>query len=348
MKHKIGIVIGKWEGGGISNIIKEIIKNAPQNFSFFIISRKFSYKLPQNTKTIQVNYPTFKINKILRKLDLLHFHGSILMLMKSFINLPSIYTHHGLTPSKFRGSFYEKVGSKIVESFYRLTIPQMEIVTAISKWSIYDVKRFKPKRIFLIPNGIDLDKFRVYKIKKKLTIGEPSLLYVGSLYPEKGVEELIKNFRQIVDIYPKVGLTIIGEGILKERLKNDIQKMGLNEHVKLLGYIPHEKLPTFYNSSDIFIFPSYHESFGLPVIEAMACGVPVIARRTSNLTFLVSESGAGRLFKNIEELPSHIEKVLSQKEKMKRKAIKYAANFDINKTITKYYEVYESLLLNKV
>jgi glycosyltransferase involved in cell wall biosynthesis len=80
------------------------------------------------------------------------------------------------------------------------------------------------------------------------------------------------------------------------------------------------------------------------VIEAMACGVPVIARRTSNLTFLVSESGAGRLFKNIEELPSHIEKVLSWKEKMRARAIKYAKRFDIKKTVFGYYKVYKYLM----
>lgn len=267
------------------------------------------------------------------------------MLLRQFaINIPSVYTHHGLTPCNFRGSMYEKIACIIVDRIYKLMIPLMDVCTGISKWSCIDLKKYGAKNIIYIPNGIDLNKFRPLKPKEKLLIGDPSLLYVGSLYPEKGIEDLIDFLPNLISIYPKIGLNIIGDGVLREKIILKIKKFKMENHVKLFGYIPNDKLPLYYNSCDIFIFPSRHESFGLPVLEAMACGKPVISRNTSNLSFLIRESKAGKLFRSLEELPKLIGWVLENQEKLKKNALKFVSQFDVRKTVQKYYSLYESLV----
>lgn len=73
MRRRIGIVIGKYEGGGISNVLKSIIENSPKKFEFFIISRDFRHPLPKKAKKIKVNLFNYQELKKIRKLDLLHF-----------------------------------------------------------------------------------------------------------------------------------------------------------------------------------------------------------------------------------------------------------------------------------
>ena len=104
-----------------------------------------------------------------------------------------------------------------------------------------------------------------------------SLLFVGNLRRQKGIFELIDIFKEISERHKDSKLFIMGSGDLKEALIKKIQDLGLSDRVELVGEVAYEDMPSYYRSATILIHPTHEETFGMVVLEAMACGLPVIA-----------------------------------------------------------------------
>jgi glycosyltransferase involved in cell wall biosynthesis len=119
------------------------------------------------------------------------------------------------------------------------------------------------------------------------------ILYVGVLEPRKNIPRLIAAFARIAERVPELVLAIGGKrGWLYDQVFAQVQRSGLAERVRFLGYVPHEDLPALYTGARIFAYPSYHEGFGLPVLEAMRCGAAVV---TSNVSSLPEVAGDAAL-----------------------------------------------------
>ena len=112
----------------------------------------------------------------------------------------------------------------------------------------------------------------------------PFLLAVGSLQPRKNLVRLIEAFGELHRTHPRVHLVIVGpKGFQSSGVQETVVARGLSASVRLLGYVAEEDLVALYNAAIGLVYPSVYEGFGLPVIEAMACGRPVIAANTSSL-----------------------------------------------------------------
>ena len=112
----------------------------------------------------------------------------------------------------------------------------------------------------------------------------PFLLTVGSVQPRKNLARFIEAYGQIRQRHPDIQLVIVGPGGFRSSwVRQTIVDRGLSESVRLLGYVEAEDLVALYNAAICLVYPSVYEGFGLPVIEAMACGRPVIAANTSSL-----------------------------------------------------------------
>jgi glycosyltransferase involved in cell wall biosynthesis len=155
------------------------------------------------------------------------------------------------------------------------------------------------------------------------------LLHVGTLQPRKNIPLLLEAFAQLQE--PELKLVLIGgKGWLYEEIFARVQALGLSERVHFTGYVPDDELPLWYNAAELLVFPSVYEGFGLPVVEAMACGTPVIAANSASIPEAVGE--AGLLFDphNVAELAEQITAVLHDPQlsaKMRALGLAHASQF---------------------
>ena len=161
------------------------------------------------------------------------------------------------------------------------------------------------------------------------------IFHLSSETQRKNVDGLVKAFYQLKKKHEFTDLKLLKAGnpqykVDRERLLNLIEQLGLQKEIIFLDYVPEDDLPELYNMAELFVFPSFYEGFGLPALEAMACGTPLIASNASSLPEIVGDAGIMVNPKNINGLAETIHKVLTDKElrkKMIRKGLKRASLF---------------------
>ena len=181
----------------------------------------------------------------------------------------------------------------------------------------------------IIPNYVDIDLFKKIQVKKI----DNSVVFVGRLSREKNLFNLIKAFKGT-----NYKLYLIGEGELKEQLKEYAIKN--NCDIKFMGMIPNSKLPYLLNQFEIFILPSYFEGMPKALIEAMACGLPVIGTNTRGIREIINDGKNGILSNfNYKSIKDKIDLIMNSPE------LKNKLSINAIKTILKKYSL--ETLLNK-
>jgi len=174
--------------------------------------------------------------------------------------------------------------SFLLNWFRGLIIKKADIVTVISNYlGEYVKKTAKNKKIFLVPNGVDLSKFQISSDKLQTDLGfsgekENRIITVSRLVPKNGVGDLIKAFKILYTKYKILNtkLLIIGDGSQRSELFKLVGELDLKDSVEFLGSIPNEKIYEHLASSSVFVRPSLSEGLGIAFLEAMAVGVPII------------------------------------------------------------------------
>ncbi len=132
----------------------------------------------------------------------------------------------------------------------------------------------------------------VHATLKRLGIARPYVLFLGTVQPRKNLQRLIRAFRQVVDAGLPHRLVIAGRmGWLVEPIRAAVAACGLTERVHFAGYVADDDLPTLYTGADAFALPSLYEGFGMPALEALSYGVPVVASNTTSLPEIVGDAG---------------------------------------------------------
>ncbi len=209
-------------------------------------------------------------------------------------------------------------------------------------------------KIILIPNAIDLSKF---KIENRLGDNPRNNFYPNSkivltacrLVPWKGVDQLIRAASYVIKEDPSVNFLIVGEGAYKSYLNKLIEKLNVLDNVFILGKKPYNEIPRFLHLSDVFVLASTYEPFGLALLEAMACGKPVIATKVGGIPEIIKDNETGILIKphNPKMLGKVILSLLSDEKLRKRlgdKARSHTQNFDWSKVIHDYINAYEMII----
>lgn len=203
-----------------------------------------------------------------------------------------------------------KISSRGMKYIERRSIDRSEKVIVLSEFtkdrliSRYGVD---PRSVVIIPGGVDLYRFHPTedrtKVRKDLSIPLTNfiLFTVRNLVPRMGLENLIismkKVSREARDVYLMVG----GEGALKQRLESLILKKGLERSVNLVGFIPEDRLPAYYQMADLFILPTQClEGFGLVTLEALACGTPVLGTYVGGTVEILSKFNESFLMKGTD------------------------------------------------
>jgi glycosyltransferase involved in cell wall biosynthesis len=176
-------------------------------------------------------------------------------------------------------------------------------ILTVSEASKRDILRFfdvPPEKVEVIYNAID-ERFlappnaeRMDLVRQRYQLDDPFVMYVGNIKPHKNIERLIDAFARARSQSPdNLKLIIIGDEISKyPALRHLVHRHKLDKHVRFLGFQPMETLAAFYRLARAFVCPSLYEGFGLPPLEAMACGSPVV---TSNVSSLPEVCGGAAL-----------------------------------------------------
>jgi glycosyltransferase involved in cell wall biosynthesis len=153
------------------------------------------------------------------------------------------------------------------------------------------------EKIAVVHHGVRADLHRppetaIAATLARLTIPRPYILFLGTVQPRKNLQRLIRAFGRVVAAGLPHALAIAGRlGWLTEPIQAEVAGQGLTERVHFTGYVPDNDLPVLYAGADLFAFPSLYEGFGMPALEAMACGVPVVASNTTSLPEIVGDAG---------------------------------------------------------
>lgn len=193
------------------------------------------------------------------------------------------------------------------------------------------------------------DMSKIDSIKKELGLAGRNILYVGRQEPSKNLTGVIRAFYKIRKERGFEGSLVIA-GKRDDRYPepyNLVESLGLNKRVIFTGFIEKNKLPLLYNACNLFIYPSYYEGFGLPPIEAMACGLPVIASIASSLPEVIGDGGIMVHPDDINGLAKSMDRVLKDskfREALIEKGLKRAALFSWENAAKKTLAVYEEVI----
>jgi glycosyltransferase involved in cell wall biosynthesis len=183
------------------------------------------------------------------------------------------------------------------------------------------------------------------QIARRHGIERPFILYVGRLQGRKNLVRLVEAYAQVRLGGAEHQLVMVGrKEWMAEPILARIADLGLEDDVVLTGYVASEDLPWFYNAADVFAYPSFFEGFGLPVIEAMACGTPVVTSMGSSLQEVAGDAALIVDPSDVNSIRLALERVLGDKAlrmKLRRAGIRRSSQFDPDRTAMETVSVYE-------
>jgi D-inositol-3-phosphate glycosyltransferase len=186
-----------------------------------------------------------------------------------------------------------------------------------------------PARIEIVPCGVDISIFHPQdrqQARRRLGLPDgPILLFIGRLQPLKGIDTLLRCTRVVRRRHDDIKVLIVGGGVdsddpherqERERLHTLVRQLDLAHHVQFIDAQPQEQLAYYYAASDVLVMPSHYESFGMVVLEAMACGTPVVASHVGGLasTVLPGQTGFLAPVGNVQAFARSVEQLISTPE----------------------------------
>jgi glycosyltransferase involved in cell wall biosynthesis len=191
------------------------------------------------------------------------------------------------------------------------------------------------------------DQAHLQGVRERYSLPPRFILGLGTLQPRKNFIHLIEAFADLRFAICDLHLVIAGgKGWLYEEIFATVEQLGLEEKVIFPGFVADEHLPAIYNLADLFVFPSLYEGFGLPPLEALACGTPVITSDASSLPEVVGEAGLMVEATDVEALAEAMKQALGDaalREGMIVKGMKQAKKFTWEKTAAKLLSLYEAI-----
>lgn len=247
--------------------------------------------------------------------DLIHAHdwlvGYSANLLRERRGIPLVVTIHATEYGRVRDQVYTVDLSRRIHQAEMALMRNANLLITTSEFMRRELKQelgASEDKITVIPNGIDSSGFRNLRQRRPELAGfrqqyaapyEPLVFYVGRLVWEKGPDVLVDAMHRVREQFPGARAVIAGTGSMRQDLVDKIAALGLQEHIRLVGFIDDETRDRFYAVADVAVFPSRYEPFGIVALEAMAAGVPVVvgagglAEVVSNgVTGLVAEPGS--------------------------------------------------------
>lgn len=273
------------------------------------------YELPGTDRSFSTA-AVVSMLRIIRRLrpDLVHTHASLSARIAACLRgVPLVFTKHtpDRSPTRLHGLLQKLLSSGAIAVSQHIA----EVLVS---------QGYPPHRIRVIHNGVDPDEFYPLEhrhMTDKPARGELTIGTVGRLVPEKGHSVLVQAARDVVRRFPGCKFLIAGDGPERENLQRLIHSLGLEPWVRLVGYVTN--VPAFLRELDLFVFPSIQEGLGIALIEAMMCGVPVVASRVGGIPEVIRDPALGTLVEpgNSQELAAAVCRVLEDQDRAKQAAL---------------------------
>jgi len=270
-------------------------------------------------------------------------------------NAKLIMTIFDITPIKFE-AYHKECTIKSYANNLPKVLRKVDMVIAISQCTKNDILEYfgniiSEDRIRVVPLAADEqyrqinDENLINEIKTTYKIYKPYILFVGTLEPRKNITNLIRAYNILpASLKRNYHLVICGKkGWYYDEIFETIKELKLEDKVIFTGYVPDDTIPLLMNGAEVFVYPSFYEGFGLPPLEAMSCGTPVISSNISSIPEVVGDAGILINPKDIEELSDAITRTLNNgdlKRQLISRGLQQAKKFSWEKTAKETLEVY--------
>ncbi len=352
--------------GGIGRYTQNLAAHMPalspqDEFVLFCCTAKGAMRVAQAPNTREEVFQTGMMDAMWEQLSLPNelarveadAYHSPMFTLPAVTACPTVVTIHDVVFE----THPEWVGDKLCSylskwsRFAAQTATRIVTVSEFSKQEIVRVYGVDPNRVDVTLEAADRRFFpieerdHVERVAAKHGLPEQCLLYVGSMETKKNIENLLVAFKRAVDqagLPHKLAL-VGGRGGQALDLDALLDRHGCRELVVRPGYVPDGDLPFIYNAAEAFIYPSLYEGFGLPPLEAMACGVPVISSNATSLPEVVGDAGVLVDPEDTDSMAEAIAGVLTdegQRSDLRQKGLTRAAEFSWEQTARQTLDVY--------
>lgn len=331
--------------------------------------RGVGFYLKNLQKSLQEYFPYIsfifftQVQKVPKSTQLIHYpyFEPFFLTLPFFKKKKTIVTVHDVTPLIFPNDFPVGIKGKIKWFLQKKSLEKVDAIITDSVSSQKDIAQrigFPIEKIhvaylaaaehFRVVNN----KRELQKTKEKYDLPKKFILYVGDVTANKNVPRLIKAV-----LRTKIPLVMVGKALtntsadVQNSWNRDLQEVlhliKDSQQIMRLGFISDEELVDLYNSAEVFVMPSLYEGFGLPILESMACGCPVITSKEGSITEVAGDSAYYIDAYSVDSIEQGIQKVIGDKQlakKLKEKGLLQAKKFSWKKTAEKTVAVYKKVI----
>src|SRR5579863_10162743 len=374
---KIAIDIRRMTEFGVGTYIRNVVRTLgrlDQETEYFLIGSPTKVQeigpLPENFHTIpslapETSIPGYREFRAALKglnCDLVHIPN--LFSIPRFLPCPYVITVHDMLDHMSRVRQRTGFWSALHMQMTRQVLQGAARIFAVSNFTRNEISKIfdiPSSRIEVVYNAIDERFLRGHAsaadqelIVQRYQVTYPFLLYAGRISPHKNVVRMIEAFSALKTelerdgLYPDLKLIIIGDDVSgNPDLRRTVIRSGVQNDVRFLGFVPIEVLRTFYDQAKIFIFASLYEGFGLPPLEAMAHGTPVVTSNVSSLPEVVGNAAVLVNPENVFEIMRALRRVLLDsglRERMRERSYAQAAKFSWEASVRQILKVYRQVV----
>jgi glycosyltransferase involved in cell wall biosynthesis len=356
--HDFGI------GTYIRNLLRHVARMDSENEYVLLCQEPdlgIGAQLGPNFRTVREPSPNYSIREqihvpwvLLRERpDVFHAPHYVL---PPAIRCPSVVTIHDTIHLTFPQYLPNKLAYAYARASMWAAAHRSHRILTVSEASKRDILRFfpvPPEKVVVVHNAID-ERFSreprpedVERVRERFQLQRRFVLYVGNIKPHKNLERLIEAFHGLRRDHDDLTLLIIGDQISKyPALRRAVHQHKLHKHVRFLGYLPDDTLAILYRLTSVFVFPSLYEGFGLPPLEAMASGAPVVTSNVSSLPEVTGDAAVLVDPYDVGAIESGMRRVLTDPAlaaEMRRKGLLRAREFSWERSVAKTWEVYKEI-----
>jgi len=316
--------------------------------------------LGENFRAVSEAAPAYSISEQFRVplhlrgegIDLFHAPHYVL---PALVGCKSVVTIHDCIHLRFPQYLPNKLGYAYARSALWIATHRSNRILTVSEASKRDILKYfrvPPGKIDVIYNAID-ERFNepptdeeIARVRERYQLNDPFVLYAGNIKPHKNLERLIEAFHMLrKGPLEHVKLLIIGDEISKyATLRRAVHKYKLHKHVRFFGFVPDKTLAALYRLASVFVFPSLYEGFGLPPLEAMASGTPVVTSNVSSLPEVVGDAALLIDPYQPEAIADAMRRVLLEpalRDELRRRGLLRVQEFSWERSIRRVREIYE-------
>lgn len=370
LPHSIGIDARKLDDFGIGTYIRNLVQglarlDGENRYVVFVGSRGAEHlgELPENFQTVVERSPVYSLRELVAlswrlfrlRLDLYHATHYVL---PAVVPCRAVVTIHDVIHLLYPEFLPGPLAFLYAQRMIRRALSRGDRVIADSQNTKTDLMEYfdvDGRKIRVVYPGV-ADKFRRHLGKdelrtrlRALDLEPPYLLFVGNPKPHKNLDSVIKAFARALQIERFEGqLVCVGDrGGAQFKIRQRAEQLGISDRVRLLGHVAEEELPSIYQGAELFLYPTLYEGFGLPVVEAMASGVPVLTSNTSALKEVAEGYALLTDPLDIEEMAQAIARAMVDPEQLRTLAklgLKRADEFRWERTAQATLDVYRAVL----